>query len=84
MNDSFKTKATSAHEKASKYMSTFRDVWAETFPTKSNVTSKIDKRRERAKLIKMMEENQLTPEEEEELMEQIPEWKRGAVVISDQ
>ena len=83
-DESFKSKAPKAHEKTSQFMTMFKDVWAETFPSKENISSKLDKRKERARLIKMMEENKLTPEEEEELMEQIPEWKRGALVVSEE
>ena len=43
------------------------------------------KRRERAKLAKEYEEatKDMTPEELEEYMEEIPEWKRGALQVVD-
>jgi hypothetical protein len=45
----------------------------------------MDKRKERARLAKEFEERQkeMTPEEIEALQEQIPEWKRTALVLAD-
>lgn len=42
-------------------------------------------RRERARIAKEIEEKQkeMTPEELEMYMESIPEWKRGALVVTD-
>jgi uncharacterized protein YaiL (DUF2058 family) len=56
-------------------------VWCETFPSEErNVKSKIERRREVARQQREMEENQ---EYIDQMQEQIPEWKRGAVVISE-
>jgi hypothetical protein len=45
----------------------------------------MEKRKERAKLVKELEEKAaaMTPEELEAYMESIPEWKRDALVISE-
>ena len=77
MNTSFPT-ATKATSKAYGYM---REVWQETFPNeKHSSLRKMEKRKEQARLMKEYEENK---EHIEALQEQIPEWKRGAVTISD-
>jgi len=60
------------------------EVWDETFPkNKSLAKGKIEKRRERAKLARELEEktSEMSPEELEEYYESIPEWKRGALTI---
>lgn len=69
-DEAFKSKFPSAHEKAAGYYSTIKDVWAETFPHQKSVTQdRMEKRRERARLAKEMEERQkeMTPEEIEAL-----------------
>ena len=77
MNTSFPT-ATKATSKAYGYM---REVWQETFPNEKHESlKKMEKRKEQARLMKEYEENK---EHIEAMQEQIPEWKRGAVTISD-
>ena len=77
MNTSFPT-ATRVTSKAFGYM---REVWQETFPKeKHSSLSRMEKRKEQAKLMKEYEENK---EAIDNIQQQIPEWKRGAVVISD-
>ena len=44
----------------------------------------MEQRKKIAKLQKELEKNELSPEELEKLQEQIPEWKRGAVTMTDQ
>lgn len=57
-----------------------KDLWKETFPSDHhNVKSKIERRREVAKM-----QQQYTEEELEEMQDQIPEWKRTAVTIADE
>lgn len=77
MNTSFPT-ATKVSSKAFGYM---REVWQETFPNeKHSSLSRMEKRKEQARLMKEYEENK---EAIDNIQQQIPEWKRGAVVISD-
>ena len=57
----------------------FKNLWQETFPNDDrNVKSRIHKRREIAKV-----QANYTPEEIEEMQENIPEWKRTAVTMVD-
>ena len=82
-----KEKYPKAHEKSMDYYCKFKDVWAQTFPNSENVVkSKMDRRKERAKIAKEWEEKQkeMTQEELDAYMESIPEWKRGALVVGDQ
>lgn len=77
INTSFPT-ATKVSSKAFSYM---REVWQETFPNeKHSSLSRMEKRKEQARLMKEYEENK---EAIDNIQQQIPEWKRGAVVISD-
>ncbi len=77
MNTNF-PKTTKVTGKAFGYM---REVWQETFPNeKRSSLSKMEKRKEQARLMKEYEENK---DHIENLQEQIPEWKRNAVTISD-
>ena len=60
------------------------EVWHETFPdTGAKTSDRMSKRRERAKMAREWEEKQkdMTPEEIAAMEEQIPEWKRTALVV---
>ena len=84
-NEKYAEKYPSAHEKTSYYVNLLADVWQETFPNaEKKVQDKMSKRRERAKLAREWEEKQseMTPEELAAMEEQIPEWKRNALVIA--
>merc|ERR1712060_822527 len=73
---------TKKYPKVGGYLSTFKDVWKETFPNaERKVADKQAKRRERAKMAREWEEKQkdMTPEEIEAMEESVPEWKRGAL-----
>jgi hypothetical protein len=75
-----------AHLKANKAFDYISEVWKETFPnSKAIAKTKIDDRKERAKLLKDLElkMKEMTPEELEAYWEAIPEWKRGALVVQD-
>ena len=77
VNEKF-PKAASTTTKAFSYI---KEVWLETFPNEYNKTlSKMERRKEVARLQKEYDDN---IEHIENLQEQIPEWKRGAVVLSD-
>lgn len=53
----FETKYPKAHEKTSYYYNYLVEVWAETFPNeKAKAKTKIDDRKERAKVIKAHQE----------------------------
>ena len=85
MNERYAEKFPKAHEKTSHYFTVLSDVWQETFPNaEKKVQDKMSKRRERAKLAREWEEKQkdMTPEELAEMEEEIPEWKRGALVVA--
>jgi hypothetical protein len=85
-NEKFEAKYPKAHEKTSYYFKQLKDVWAETFPDeKGKAQSKMESRRERARIAKEHEErmSEMTQEELDAYMEEIPEWKRGALVVSD-
>ena len=81
-----KTKFPKAHEKTSAGYNLLKDVWKETFPNaEQNAQDKMSRRRERAKLAREWEEKQedMTPEEIAAMEEEIPEWKRNALVVSN-
>lgn len=62
------------------------EVWQETFPNQKNTTkAKMEERKERAKIAKEIEEKManMTQEELDAYMEQIPEWKRGALMVAE-
>ena len=85
-NEKFKTKYPNMHEKASGHYEELVQVWRETFPSAKSVTKdKFDKRRERAKIAKEWEDKMATMTQEEiDAMEaEIPEWKKGALVLQD-
>lgn len=78
MNQKF-PKAVSTTSKAFRYL---KEVWQETFPNEQHKTvSKMELRKQAAKMQKEMEDNQ---EYIDKIQEEIPEWKRGAVVVTDQ
>lgn len=53
----FQTKYPKAHEKTSYYFNYLTEVWGETFPNeKAKAKTKIDDRKERAKVIKAHQE----------------------------
>lgn len=69
------------YPKASKCVFYIKEVWDETFPNESKkVVSKLNKRKEAARQQKEMEDNQ---EFIDQLQDQIPEWKKGGLTISD-
>lgn len=74
------------HKKTSYCYSYLREVWQETFPNeKEKAKTKIDERKERARIAKEYQEKMkdMTQEEIDAYMEKIPEWKRGALVVSN-
>lgn len=76
----------SAHTKVNNACSLFTEVWKETFPnSKAIAKTKMDDRKERAKMVKDLElkMKEMTPEELEAYWEAIPEWKRGALVVTE-
>lgn len=84
INQKFASKYPKAAKKTSTAVNYIGEVWRETFPKNQEVAkSKIEERRERAKLAKELEQKaeEMTPEELEAYMETIPEWKRGALVV---
>lgn len=65
----------------------FKEVWDETFPDPDKqMRKRMEMRREIAKQQREHEEKlaKMTPEEIEELEKAIPEWKRTAMVVTDQ
>jgi len=67
-------------------LSYFRDVWEETFPDpEKKMARRMEQRKKMAKMQRELEqkEKDLTPEEIEEIQANIPEWKRGAVTVTD-
>ena len=86
INQKFSIKYPKAAKKTSTAVNYISEVWKETFPKNQDIAkSKIDERRERAKLAKELElkAESMTPEELEAYMETIPEWKRGALVVQN-
>ena len=70
-----------------KALDTFVEVWHETFPNqKSEARNKMEERKKRTKMVREMEEKQasMTPEELEAYEQSIPEWKRGALTITEE
>lgn len=85
INSGFEAKFPRVHSKTSSYVSYISDVWRETFPNERNqVKSKMDDRKERARIAKEHADKMkdMTPEELDAYMQQIPEWKRGALVVA--
>ena len=65
----------------------FREVWAETFPNQEKqLKSRMAIRKKLAKEQREAEEREknMTPEELEEHEKSIPEWKKGALQVTDQ
>lgn len=86
IDENFGTKYPNAHKKVSEFGDYFSEVWKETFPDNQKIAkTKIDQRKERAKMVKDLEEKmaEMSPEELEAYMESIPEWKRGALVVTE-
>lgn len=82
--EQYESKLEEKSPKMAGYWSTFKSVWAETFPDPdAAVKNKMSERRERAKLQREHEEKlaEMTPEEIEEMEKNIPEWKRQALVV---
>lgn len=81
-NKSCSEKFPRVHKVSSKCAGYVKEVWQETFPNeKSKVKSKMQKRKEVAKMQKEME---MSMEEEAQIQGEIPEWKRQAIVTTDQ
>ena len=82
-NSKIEEKYPTLHRKTSVTCSYIKEVWQETFPNPDGrVKSKMQTRKEIATKLKMQE--QLSPEELEALEGQIPEWKKGALVMTDE
>lgn len=65
----------------------FKEVWAETFPNRENeLSKKMEQRKKFAKQIREQEEREkeMTPEEIEAMEANIPEWKKNAIVVSEE
>lgn len=85
MGESFENKFPKASQKTSACFAYVKEVWQETFPDeKGAVKTKMDERRERARVAKEHQEKMknMSQEELDAYMESIPEWKRGALVVS--
>ena len=75
------------YPRVAKNLSYFKEVWDETFPSpEKEMKRKQELRKNMAKANREEEERlqQLTPEEIEEMEKSIPEWKRNALVTTDQ
>ena len=84
INDRCAEKFPGAHQRTSHYAGVLAEVWKETFPNAhEKATDKMAARRERAKLAREWEDKlkDMTPEELEAMEADIPEWKRGALVV---
>jgi hypothetical protein len=87
MISKLKTRARESKEKVSekvpilgKGIDIFGDLWSQTFPDdQGKVRSKMQKRQEIALKMKSYTEEELA-----EMQEQIPEWKRGQMVMVDE
>ncbi len=77
--DKFSAKYPRVADKTGKAFGYIRDVWQETFPNQdAHVKSRLERRREIAQMQQKYSEEELHQMEEE-----IPEWKRGAVEVTD-
>lgn len=75
------------YPRVAKNLSFFKEVWDETFPSpEKEMKRKQELRKNLAKAQREEEERlkELTPEEIEEMEKSIPEWKRNALVTTDQ
>lgn len=82
INDTVSQKFPKVHSATGSAFTYLKDIWQETFPNEEKKSiSKIERRREAAKLQKEMDESQ---EHIENIQQQIPEWKRNAVTVTDQ
>lgn len=66
--------------KFSKFVTGFANVWRQTFPGEENIDLLMAKRKQEAIILKS-KIKEATDEEAEEIEKNIPEWKRGAVLI---
>lgn len=85
LSTSIETKFPRVHRSTTSCVTYMKDVWNETFPNeRKQVKSKMDDRKERARVAKEHAEKMkdMTPEEIDAYMQQIPEWKRGALVVA--
>lgn len=76
----------SKNPKMASRLSYFKEVWAETFPDPDKaVADRMAQRRRAAKIAKEAQEKEesMTPEEIEAMEAATPEWKRGALVVTD-
>ena len=59
-----------------------KDVWCETFPNEDKkVKSRIEKRKQ---IAKQQKEYEMSMEDQERMQQEIPEWKRQSLVVTDQ
>ena len=68
-------------------METLSEVWAETFPNaQRDIKRRQEQRKKNAKEARETQEKMkdMTPEELEELEKSTPEWKRHALVVTEQ
>ena len=76
--DSFSSTVEEKYPRVHKASSYFAEVWRETFPNEEkNVKNRIQRRKRVAQ-----EQKKYTEEEIEAMQEEIPEWKRGGVVVA--
>jgi hypothetical protein len=86
VNEKLGVKYPSVHKNVNYYYDYVSEVWQETFPNNKEIAkTKIDERKERAKLLKEIEKQtaEMTPEQLAAYWEAIPEWKRGALVVTN-
>lgn len=82
LNQKIEQKYPKIHHSTTSTFSYIKEVWQETFPDPDGkVKSRINKRKEVA--AKMKAQSELSPEELEKLEGEIPEWKKGAVVLQE-
>ena len=75
------------YPKLAKHISTFSEVWAETFPDPDKkMRKRRDQRREMAKLQREEQDRlkEMSPEEIEAMEALIPDWKKNALVTTEQ
>lgn len=78
--NNFNEKIEEKYPKVHKSAAYIADVWRETFPNeKGNVSSRMERRKAIAQ-----KQAKYTEEEMEAMQEEIPEWKRGGMVVSEE
>ena len=80
-------KIESKYPKLAKHLNTFSEVWAETFPDPDKKMQKRrDQRREMAKLQREEQDRlkAMSPEEIEAMEASIPDWKKNALVTTEE